>query len=399
MKIGLVSPYDWSYPGGVQDHITHLAAELRARGHTVRILTPATGARARQVEYGVYRLGWAAPVRMNGSIARVAIAPDLKGRIRALLEREQFDVLHLHEPFASALSLTMLHLNIPGLVYIGTFHAYAPRSYTSASEWAYVSAKAFLGRYFRRLSGRIAVSQPARDYVSRFFPGNYRIIPNGVDIGRFSPDIAPLPEYDDDKLNVLYLGRFEQRKGAKYLLRAIPTIRQHYPNTRFIFAGDGPLRPAFQELVAKAGWRDVHFPGRIAAEKLPALYASADIFCAPNTGGESQGIVVLEALASGRPVVASDIAGFRTMIRTQREGMLVPPRKHEKLAWAICHLLGDEAARRDMAVAARERATEYSWARVGEQVEAYYQEIMALHAPLAQRTYILPGATPLAVPE
>ena len=110
MKIGLVSPYDWSYPGGVQDHIAHLAAELRSRGNTVRILTPATGSRARQVEYGVYKLGWAAPVRVNGSIARVAVAPDWRGRIRSLLRRQEFDVLHLHEPLASALPLTMLHL-------------------------------------------------------------------------------------------------------------------------------------------------------------------------------------------------------------------------------------------------------------------------------------------------
>ena len=138
MKIGLVSPYDWSYPGGVQDHVAHLAAELRSRGNTVRILTPATGPRARHVEYGVYKLGWAAPVRVNGSIARVAVAPDWRGRIRALLRHEQFDVLHMHEPLASALPLTMLHLSgLTDAVYVGTFHAWARRSLTSTSDWAY----------------------------------------------------------------------------------------------------------------------------------------------------------------------------------------------------------------------------------------------------------------------
>lgn len=400
MKIGLVSPYDWSYPGGVQDHITHLAAELRSRGHSVRILTPATGPRARQVEYGLYRLGWAAPVRVNGSVARVSIAPDVKGRIRNLLEREQFDMLHLHEPFASALSLTILRLSgVSNALYVATFHAYARRGLTSTSEWAYASAKPFLGHYFRRLDGRIAVSRPAYEFVSRFFPGQYRIIPNGVDVGRFRPGIAPLPRYADGKLNVLYLGRIEQRKGAKYLLRAIPIIRQHYPETRFIIAGDGPLRPAFEKFVTQAGWRDVLFPGRVPVDELPALYASADVFVAPNTGGESQGVVLLEALAAGRPVVASDIPGFRSVIRDERDGMLIKPGKHEDLAWAICHLLGNEPERRRLAVAGRARAEAFGWGSVADEVEAYYLDLWNSRAR-AQRTFLVPGASaPLAVPE
>jgi phosphatidylinositol alpha-mannosyltransferase len=400
VKIGLVSPYDWSYPGGVQDHITHLASELRARGHTVRILTPATGVRARHVEYGLYRLGWAAPVRVNGSVARIAIAPDLKGRIRNLLEREQFDVLHLHEPFASAISLTILHLaGVSNALYVGTFHACARRGLTSTSEWAYASAKPFLGRYFRRLDGRIAVSRPAYEYVSHFFPGQYRIIPNGVDVERFRPGIAPLARYADGKLNVLYMGRIEQRKGAKYLLRAIPIIRQHYPDTRFIIAGEGPLRPAFEKFVAQSGWRDVIFTGRVPADELPALYSSADVFVAPNTGGESQGVVLLEALASGRPVVASDIPGFRSVIRDEREGMLTKPGKHEDLAWAICHLLGNEPERRRLAVAGRERALAFSWSSVADDVEEYYLDLWNTRAR-AHRTFLLsPAAPQVAVPE
>src|SRR5438270_126212 len=124
VKIGLVSPYDWSYPGGVQDHIRHLAAELRSRNHAVRILTPATGPRGRQVEYGTYKLAWAAPLRVNGSVARISLAPDMRGRIRTVLDLEQFDVLHLHEPFASVLPLSLLHLaERSGAVYVGTFHA------------------------------------------------------------------------------------------------------------------------------------------------------------------------------------------------------------------------------------------------------------------------------------
>ncbi|HEU5347669.1 MAG TPA: glycosyltransferase family 4 protein [Ktedonobacterales bacterium] len=393
MKIGLVSPYDWSYPGGVQDHIAHLAAELRSRGNTVRILTPATGLRARRVEYGVYKLGWAAPVRVNGSIARVAVAPDWRGRIRTLLRHEQFDVLHMHEPLASALPLTMLHLSgLTDTVYVGTFHAWARRSLTSTSDWAYYSAKPLLGRYFRRLHGRIAVSPAAAEFVSRFFPGEYRVIPNGVDLQRFSAGVAPLAQYVDGRFNIVFLGRLEQRKGLKYLLRAIPIIRQHYPNTRFLIGGDGPQRVGFQTYVAQAGWRDVVFLGRVAPELLPSLYATADVFCAPNTGGESQGIVLLEAMASGRPVVASDITGFRSVIRNHRDGLLVAPKNHEQLAWAVCHLLEDEEERRRLAVAARERASEFGWEHVADQVLDYYRELRAEYSPVMGRHIARPAA-------
>jgi phosphatidyl-myo-inositol alpha-mannosyltransferase len=400
MKIGLVSPYDWSYPGGVQDHIAHLAAELRSRGNTVRILTPATGLRARQVEYGVYKLGWAAPVRVNGSIARVAVAPDWRGRIRALLRREQFDVLHLHEPLASALPLTMLHLSgVADTLYVGTFHAWARRSLTSTSDWAYYSARPLLGRYFRRLHGRIAVSPAAVEFVSRFFPGEYRIIPNGVDLGRFSDGIPPLAQYNDGRFNIVFLGRLEQRKGLKYLLRAIPIIRQHYPNTRFLIGGDGPQRVGFQTYVAQAGWRDVVFLGRVPAEQLPSLYATADVFCAPNTGGESQGIVLLEAMASGRPVVASDIPGFRSVIRNQRDGLLVGPKNHEQLAWAVCHLLEDADERRRLAVAARERANEFGWEHVADQVLDYYRELRVEYASSRGHSIARPAAAAMRMIE
>ncbi len=390
MKIGLVSPYDWSYPGGVQDHIQRLANELRGRGHTVRILTPATGLRGRQVEYGVYKVGWAAPVHVNGSIARVAFAPHISGRLRGILEREQFDIIHLHEPLASPLSLYVLHVGpSTGATLIGTFHAWARHSIASAPEWAYASAAPFLGRYYRRLNGRIAVSSAAQEFVSRFFPGDYRIIPNGVDTSIFRPDTPPLPEFDDGMLNVLYLGRIERRKGLKFLLRAIPTIREHFPNTRFLIGGEGPLRAGFERLVAQAGWRDVVFLGRVPAEQVPALYTSAHVFCAPNTGGESQGIVLLEALASGRAVVASDIPGFRSVIEQQRDGLLTPPKRSEELAWAICHLLGDEAERARLGVAGRQRADAFSWERVATQVLSYYEERRA--APATSRQLFLPA--------
>lgn len=398
MKIGLVSPYDWSYPGGVQDHILRLASELRGRGHSVRILTPATGARGRQVEYGVYKLGWAAPLHVNGSVARIALAPDFSGRLRGILQREQFDVIHLHEPLASALGLSILHLSTSfNATLIGTFHAWARHSLASAPEWAYASAAPFLGRYYRRLRGRIAVSSAAEEFVSRFFTGDYRIIPNGVDTTLFHPDAPPLRQFNDGKLNILYLGRIEKRKGLKHLLRAIPLIREHFPNTRFLVGGDGPLRAAYEKLVAEAGWRDVVFLGRVPSETLPSLYATADVYCAPGTGGESQGIVLLEALASGRAVVASDIPGYRSVIQHQRDGLMVQPARHEELAWAVCHLLGSEEERKRLGEAGRRRAETFSWERVATEVLAFYEEVHG--AALAESVYLPTEAATISLAE
>ncbi len=399
MKIGLVSPYDWGYPGGVKSHIVHLATELRALGHTVRILTPATGKAARQVEYGVYKVAWAAPLRVNGSVARVSLAPDLNGHIADLLLRERFDVLHLHEPLASLLPLTVLHsARRSGAITVGTFHAAVPRSLTSSPpEWAYASAKPFLRHYFRKLDGRIAVSPAALAFVERFFPGEYRIIPNGVDVARFA-SAKPRPELRDGKRNILFVGRAEKRKGLKHLLRAVPLIREYHPNTRFVIVSDGPLRAGFQRFVDRAGWHDVVFTGRVSDEDLPSYYATADVFASPSTGGESQGIVLLEALAAGVPTVASDIPGHRSVITSGVDGMLVPPADHEQLAWAICHLLNEPEELARLRVQARARAEAFSWPRVAAQIEQYYRELLATRRRRAVSRPVAPSAAELAVP-
>jgi phosphatidylinositol alpha-mannosyltransferase len=399
VKIGLVSPYDWAYPGGVKNHILHLAAELRARGHTVRILTPATGKTARRVEYGVYKVGWAAPLRVNGSVARISLTPDLNGHIGDLLMRERFDVLHLHEPLASVLPLTVLHsARRSGAVVVGTFHAAVPRSLTSSPpEWAYASAKPFLRHYFRKLDGRIAVSAAALGFIERFFPGDYRIIPNGVDVSRFR-DAVPRPELCDGKPNILFVGRAEKRKGLKHLLRAVPLVREYHPHARFIIVSDGPLRAGFERYVDRAGWSDVVFTGRVSDADLPSYYGSADIFVSPATGGESQGIVLLEALAAGLPIVASNIAGHRTVLTTGEDGVLTPPADHEQLAWAICHLLNEPPEMERLRTAARERAEAFSWPRVAGEIEQYYCALLPLRRRRTVSRPLTSSATELAVP-
>jgi phosphatidylinositol alpha-mannosyltransferase len=387
MKIALVSPYDWSFPGGVRTHIEHLSAELRKRGHTVRIITASSNARHHAAEYGVYRVGWAAPFRMNGSVARIAITSDITGSLRRLLRREQFDLVHLHEPLVSPLTLAMLRLsNHMGIACVGTFHASSNRRASTAGV-AYAMASPFLQVAFRRLDGLIAVSEAARDHVGRLFPGNFHIIPNGIVIPTTAA--APDPRFADGMRNVVFLGRLEPRKGLRYLLKAIPRVRASFDGpVRFIIVGDGPQRVRFERFVQRQGWPEVVFTGYASDAEICAIFAAADIYCAPSIGNESQGIVLLEAMSAGVPVVASDIPGYRTVIASPEMGTLVPPRDPERLAWALCHLLRDDDLRRRKAAAGQRRALDYSWERVANAVEHVYQQSLEHHRERSQHAHL-----------
>jgi phosphatidylinositol alpha-mannosyltransferase len=372
----------------VRNHLLHLAAELEQLGQTTHILTAATGAEGRQAEPGITKLGWALPLPWNGSIARIALSPLLLRQSRAVLEREQFDVVHLHEPLAPALPLATLHLLKAGhTVSVGTFHASAPRT-LSMPRVAYASAQTLLRPTFNQLTGRIAVSSAACRFISRYFPGDYQIIPNGVDLRHFTTQADPLPSFTDGKLNLLYVGRVEPRKGLKYLLRALPTIRVRFPQTRLIVVGDGPQRAHYEHLVRRYGWKDVVFTGFVSAEDLPRYYAGADLFCAPSTGGESQGIVLLEAMASGKAIVASQIEGYCEVIRDGREGVLVPPRQSETLAEAICSLLANAALRQAMGLRGRERAADFAWPQVARRILDYYQFLLEQQTPPVARSLV-----------
>lgn len=375
MKIGLVSPYDWSYPGGVRDHVWHLAHEFMGQGHEVRIIAPASGPQRRIPEKHIYKIGWPTPIPANGSIARVAIFdPVLHRRIRRVLQREHFDILHIHEPLVPGLSLAALHCS--QTLTVGTFHASSDVSYTSTFNLAYASLAPFLRSTWRRLQGRIAISSATYKFISHYFPSDYRTIPNGISLDYFSQDITPFPDLKDGQQNILFVGRFEERKGAKYLLRAIPAIRKRHPQTRFIFVGDGPLRIGFQRFVERQGWRDVLFTGYISNEEKARYLASADIFCAPATGGESLGIVLLEAMAAGKPIVASNISGYATVINHNVDGLLTPPRNSHKLAATLGHLLKYEPLRQRFAQAGLQKARAYAWPRVASQILDYYYELL-----------------------
>ena len=376
MKIALVSPYDWNYPGGVRDHVLHLSEQFIQMGHDVRVLAPGSATPQGNVsEARIYNIGRTVPLHFNGSIARVTFIPDLTWGVRRILQREHFDVIHIHEPLVPSLSLDVLRLS--RTLTVGTFHAFAKPSMTSAPHLAYASAYPFLRHYFHRLAGRIAVSHAAYQFVSHYFPADYRIIPNGIDLQHFNRHIAPLPQFMDGKRNILFVGRFETRKGAKYLLRAIPAIRERHPNTRFIFVGEGRPRASFQHRVEQVSWSDVVFTGYVSDDEKLRYFASAHIFCAPSIGNESMGVVLLESMASGTPIVASNIQGYSTVVTSGVDGLLTPPRDSEGLANAVSSLLENEPLRQRLIHAGLQKVREYAWPQVAQRIKDYYCWLLA----------------------
>ncbi len=286
MKVCLVSPYDFVHPGGVAEHVRHLAEELRRRDHEVTILAPSSRVGDDHGIPGYVRIGRSVPVRGNGSVARIALSFHLVRRVRSLLDREAFDVVHYHEPLVPGVPITTLRLHRGANV--GTFHAMARRNL------GYYYGRPVLARYFHRLHGLICVSEPAREFISRYFPGDYRIVPNGIDTTRFRPDRPVVAELRSAGMaTILFVGRMEQRKGLATLLDAYARLRRLRADVRLVVVGDGPMRWAYERRCEAEGVPDVTFLGHVSGQVLPRIYASSDIFCAPASGGESFGIVLL----------------------------------------------------------------------------------------------------------
>src|SRR5919108_2753042 len=213
MKLGLVSPYDFAYPGGVTEHVSHLAEQFLARGHEVHIVAPSSDDEAEpsaSVEAPVHRIGRVVSIPANGSVARITLSLRSYLQAKRLLQDEQFDLIHLHEPLMPALPITVLRHS--STTNVGTFHAYR------TSRLAYFYGKGILRPFFRKLHGHIAVSNAAREFVGEYFPADYRIIGNGIDFRRFAEPAAPLEELQDERPTVLFVGRLEKRKGLRFLL-------------------------------------------------------------------------------------------------------------------------------------------------------------------------------------
>lgn len=366
MKIALVCPYDWSRPGGVRAHVENLAAQL-CDEHEVRIFAPASD----DVEHPlVTDVGRPVPVRYNRSVATVAPWPTAGHRIVRALEGYDPHVVHIHEPLVPAISAAASAFGPRPIV--GTFHAW------SDTDRAYRAVAPIARRVAGRLDLRVAVSTAAQQYAAgamRLPLGAFRVVPNGVDCDVFGSGVAFDHLRDPERPLLLFVGRLEPRKGLDVMIRGFLRLRSVMPTVRLCVVGEGPERARCEAMIPSSIRADVHFAGRVPQHDLPRYHASADVFVSPATGGESFGIVLLEAMAAGLPVVASDIPGYRTVVKDGRHGRLVPPRDGIALAEALESVLGNTTLRRAMSAEGRETAATYAWPAVAARVLELYRQV------------------------
>lgn len=379
MKIALVSPYDFPYPGGVTEHIAALDKHFRMRGHDTRIIAASTTDEDVLSDHVIKVSGAVSPVPFSGSTARITLSPQVYRRVKKILRDEKFDIVHVHEPVVPVLSLVVLRHS--HALNVGTFHAY--RESNAVFEYAGPLVKRILGN----LDGRIYVSEAVREYINHYFPGDYTIIPNGIECARFnSPDIEPIERFNDGRPNILFVGRLEKRKGFRHLLRAYPYIKQAVPEARLLVVGayTNHEKAPLVRYARTHRLRGIHFVGYVPPDELPRYHRTATVFCAPSTGFESFGIVLLEAMAAGLPIVASDIAGYRSVVEDCREGFLVPPGDERAIAAAIIQLLRDPARRARMSNCGERAALKYDWSIIAERVLDYYGDLGAAHSLLGE---------------
>lgn len=364
MRVAIVCPYDLDRHGGVQDHVRRLAAELRTAGDEVLTVGPGDS------DGGHVDVGGAVGLPFNGSVAPVALAPAAARRTSRALRSWQPDIVHVHEPAVPLVGLAALSTSVAPVV--TTHHAWA------ASPGLYGVVGPLLRRRVRAAAARIAVSPAAAEHHAAalgLHVGDFRIIPNGVDVGRFA-EATPLDRLQGDGPVLLFVGRLEERKGLEHAVTAFAHLKARHPDLRLVVVGDGPERERCQRLLP-AGLRvDVDFLGRVSDADLPRCYASADVYVSPATGGESFGIVLLESLAAGTAVVASDLPGFRSVVEDGRTAHLVPPGDARALADAVDALLANPSLREAQVAAGREAVEEFDWPWVAARLRSTYRDVL-----------------------
>lgn len=366
MKIVLVSQSYYPRPGGVTEHVHHSARELERLGHHVTIVT-SNCANGVPRDPRVVRIGRNVLFPINGAWVNMTVGANLKRNLRRVFETIEPDVIHTHCPLAPTLPLLALQTAPKRCRVVGTFHAAADRSI------GYSVFQAVLRRMARRLDARIAVSRAAMELAQRYIPGDYVVIPNGVDSTRFSPRHEPLDHLSDDAFNVLYVGRLDRRKGLKYLFEAVSIVASRVRRRiRLVVVGDeSPRRFLLPRLPREV---DLRFVGVVSKEMLPRYYRSGHVFCSPATDRESFGIVLLEAMASGIPVIGTSIPGYLTILKNRSNSLVVPPKDPRSLAKAIIELMRDGHLRARLRENGLRFARGYRWDAIAERLEQVYED-------------------------
>lgn len=365
MKVGIVCPYSLSWPGGVQGHVLSLSSHLQDLGCETRVVAPCD---ATPPAPEVISIGGSRPFDANGSIARLALGPGPFVRVGRTLAAEKFDLIHIHEPFQASASIFAL-IQAGRTPVVATFHA-------AAEELDhYKRFRAILMPLWRKIDLRAAVSPAAAELARKYFGGEYRILPNGVELERFA-ECEPSQREPSDFV-VLFVGRLEPRKGCEVLLRSWAAIESSVSNARLWIVGTGPQESELREFASNARLRKVEFLGSVGTSELRRRFKGADVFCSPAVGGESFGIVLLEAMAAGTPVIASDLPGYSSVV-AGGAGILFPPGDADSLTRAVVSLSGDHESSAALAANGKKRAAEFDWVRLANNVLAVYEETLTM---------------------
>lgn len=368
MRVGIVTEYYRPWPGGISEHVHHQAIELTRRGHPVTVFTGPAPADWRDEDLQVVRLPFAREFTHNGARSRMVLGSSIL-RFRRLLRRHALDVVHVHAPMDPFLGWAALYAS--ECTTVGTFHA----NFETSGLWDFLFRRMRFvsGPAFDRMHGRIAVSEAARASIAQYFPGNFDVIPNGVDTARFHPDVPPGIDAAGAYPTILFVGRADPRKGLPLLLQAFEFLRKDMPDARLLVVGveraelESELRQISPESAAA-----IVFVGYAEPEEMAGYYTSCDVFCSPATGQESQGIVLLEAMAAGRPPIAFAIPGYRDVVQHGVDGWLVDPIGADGLAQGLSTLLADRVRLARIAEAGRKTAQSFSWPQIAERIEHHY---------------------------
>lgn len=367
LRICLVSAAYRPFPSGVSEHVYHLKAELEHRGHDVKVLTCNYPAQLEN-EQGITRLGRVLVLPANHSRFTLSVGLDLPRAVRSFFRSHRFDIVHCHGLFPPDIAYWAIRgFEGPVVVTFHTLRRQAPRLIRAGFRMLFK-------RLLFRIRARIAVSNAGKRWAEGWVPGSYDVIPNGVDIVRFNPSVPAARVYADGRPSLLYVGRIDERKGLLVLLRALPSVVSSVPDVKLLVVGSGPLEASCRTKCCELGLEDrVFFCGNVTPEELPGYYSGCTVYVSPALGGEAMGIVLLEALASGRPVVASQISGYDEVITSERDGILVTPGDATALGRALVRLLVSPARRQLLSANALRRAQGFDWRAVAERVEQVYR--------------------------